>query len=264
MFRGIYTAASAMLVQNASVDVAANNLANVGTSGFRGRRAVNKAFPVLLMSRIEDAERREEPEHLFRAGGKIPIGDAALTTVLSETALRTAAGSLAVTGNPLDVAPGEEGYFVVADERGNLFYTRSGHFTRDSQGRLVTHDGYFLQGDGGNIELGEAERVVIGDGGQISADGEVIGNLRFVSFESPTWLRHVGKSLVAETEASGNPRELENFRLVPGALELSNVHVVEEMVRMIDAHRAYEASSKCVTAQDESASRLTTSFGRSG
>ncbi|MBL3593135.1 MAG: flagellar hook-basal body protein [Synergistaceae bacterium] len=263
MFRGIYTGTSAMLVQSTAVDVAANNLANVGTSGFRGRRAVNKAFPSVLMSRIEAADRKEDPP-LFRLGGKIPIGDAALTTVLSETALRTSSGALSVTGNPFDVAPGQEGYFVVADGGGNVFYTRSGHFARDGEGRLVTHDGYVVQGDGGPIELGEAEKVVIGDGGQVSADGEIVGNLRFVLFENPTWLRHVGKSLVAETDESGAPQDLDEFRLVPGALEMSNVHVVEEMVRMIDAHRAYEASAKCVTTQDETITRLTTAFGRSG
>ena len=253
-----------MLVQSAGIDVAANNLANVGTSGFRGRRAVNKAFPVLLMSRIEAEEKKFGADHQLVLGGKTPIGDAALTTVLSETALRTSPGSIQVTDNPLDVAAGEEGYFVVTDGGGNVFYTRSGHFTRDAQGRLVTHDGYLVQGDGGEIEFGEGQELLIGDGGQISADGEIIGNLRFVTFENPTWLRHVGKSLVAETEASGAPQDLDNYRIIPGALEMSNVNVVEEMVRMIDATRAYEASAKCIITQDETASRLLTAFGGMG
>jgi flagellar basal-body rod protein FlgG len=253
-----------MLVQSAGIDVAANTLANVGTSGFRGRRAVNEAFPSLLMSRIEADEKRFGVERRLVLGGKTPIGDAALTTVLSETALRTSAGSVQVTGNPLDVAAGEEGYFVVTDDGGNVFYTRSGHFVRDDQGRLVTHDGYRVQGDGGDIEFGEGQELLIGDGGQISVDGEIVGNLRFVTFENPTWLRHVCKSLVTETEASGAAQDLDNYRIIPGALEMSNVHVVEEMVRMMDAHRAYEASAKCVTTQDESASRLTTAFGKTG
>jgi len=261
LFRGIYAGTSAMLVQEKMLDVVGNNLANVDTSGFRARIAVNKSFPEELMDRIE---RSMDPvvKEGFAPGGRIPIGVLSLANVLHETAMRTTMGALERTGAPLDLAIEGEGFFVVQDGAGNTFYTRSGHFQRNEQGQVVTHEGMLLLGDGGPIEIGEGTQVLVGEDGQVFVDGEAVGTVRVVRFQTPSRLRNVGKSLLAETQESGAPEDVEAPKLAVGFLERSNVNVVEEMTKMIEANRAYEAAAKTVTIQDELSSRLSNSFGR--
>jgi len=119
-------------------------------------------------------------------------------------------------------------------------------------------------GDGGPVEFGDGVEVSIGGGGQIIADGEVVDVLQLVTFPDPTYLRQAGRTTLAATENSGAPEALEpeQITLEPGALEMSNVNVVEEMVRMVEAQRAYEASSKTLMTHDELTGKLITSFGR--
>jgi flagellar basal-body rod protein FlgG len=270
MFRGIYAGTSAMLVQEKMLDVVGNNLANVDTSGFRGRVAVNKSFPEVLMDRVErytiadEALNEELKERKFFPyfRGRSSIGTISMTNVLTETAMSAERGPTQVTDNPTDAALNGGGFFVVEDGNGNTFYTRSGHFQRNNLGQLVTHEGEFVLGDGGRVEVGEASRVFIGDAGQVYADDELVGTLQIVNFENPTYLRHAGKSLLEETAESGPPQPEENPSVVSGALERSNVQVVLEMVRMIEANRAFEASGRAVTIQDELSGRLFTSVGR--
>ncbi len=261
MFRGFYAGTSAMLVQEKMLDVAANNLANVDTAGFRGRIAVNKAFPELLMEKVDGNPGEVYPPKPERWKRRELIGDMAFANVLSETALDLRGGPLRSTGNALDVAISGEGYFVVQDGGGNTFYTRSGQFVRDGEGRLVTHDGMAVMGQGGVVEFGDASRVSIDEGGQILADGEVVDLLRVVRFPSPTYLRQEGNSLLSETDTSGAPGDVADLQLASGFLEMSNVNVVSEMVRMIEANRAYESAAKTVTIQDESAGKLIQAFG---
>jgi len=270
MFRGIYAATSAMLVQEKMLDVVGNNLANVDTSGYKVRVATNKSFPEVLMDRVEryhivdEALNEELGDRKFYpyARGRSAVGTMPFANVMSETVMSTHLGSVQTTENPFDVMINGSGFFVVEDGNGNTFYTRSGHFQRSPDGQLVTHEGQFVLGAEGRIELGEATRYSISDTGQIFADGEAAGQLRVVDFENPTYLRHVGKSLLAETEQSGAPVDAENPNFVSNALERSNVEVVLEMVRMIEANRAYEAAGRAMTIQDELSGRLYTSVGK--
>ena len=270
MFRGIYAGTSAMLVQEKMLDVVGNNLANVDTAGFRGRVAVNKSFPEVLMDRVErytivdEALNEELKERMFfpYIRGRTPIGDISMTNVLSETTMSLERGPIQWTDNPLDIVLNHDGFLVVEDGNGNTFYTRSGHIQKSSDGFLVTHDGEFILGDGGRITLGDATRIYIGEAGQVYADDELAGTLQVVSFETPTYLRQAGKSLLAETAESGAPVPAENVHIVSGGLERSNVQVVNEMVRMIEANRAFEASGRAVTIQDELSGRLFQSVGR--
>ena len=251
-----------MLVQEKMLDVVGNNLANVDTSGVRARIAVNKSFPEVLMDRVERYPEEGIGPKRFNPRGRVPIGTLSLANVLHETAMRTAPGVMQVTNAPLDVALQEEGFFVVQDGAGNTFYTRSGHFQKNDQGQLVTHDGMLVQGDGGAVEIGDAVRYSLNDRGQLLVNGAVAGQLQVVRFPTPTRMRHVGKSLLAETPDSGAPEEVEQPKVAVGFLERSNVNVVEEMSRMIEANRAYEVAAKTVTIQDELTSRLSSAFGR--
>ena len=174
----------------------------------------------------------------------------------------TAPGVVRVTDNPLDLLIDGPGFFAVQDGAGNTFYTRQGNFMLSDEGVIVTHDGMSLQGDGGEIEVGGATRLVVSPGGQVYADGAAVGTIPLYTFERPTYLRQVGSNLLAPSEASGPAAEAEEVRLVGGALEMSNVSVVEEMVRMIEAQRAYEGASKALMTHDEQTGKLITAYGR--
>ena len=270
MFRGIYLGTSAMLVQEKMLDVVGNNLANVDTSGFRTRVAVNQSFPEVLMNRIErytivdEVINEELGEKKFSPYSRmaVPIGTMSMANIMSETVMSKEQGVVQLTDNPTDVMINGQGFFVVEDGAGNTFYTRSGHFQRNPEGQLVTHNGEFVVGDGGRIEIGEGEKVSINERGQIYVDGALISQLRIVDFENPTYLKNVGRSLLSDTGNAGEMTEVETPRLEGGALERSNVQVVLEMVRMIEANRAYEASGRAVTIQDELSGRLYTSVGK--
>ncbi len=262
MFRGFYAATSAMLVQEKMLDVVANNLANVDTAGFRGRIAVNKAFPELLMEKVDGYPGEVFPPKPERLRWRELLGDMPFANVLSETALDLRKGPLKETGNPLDVAVNGKGYFVVQDGQGNTFYTRSGHFLRNGDGSLVTHNGLFVSGQGGPINIAGASRISIDEGGRILADGAVVDVLRVVEFDTPTYLRHEGQSLLSQTDTSGAPMDVDNVNVLSGVLEMSNVSVVSEMVRMIEANRAYESAAKAVTTQDEGAGKLISTYGK--
>jgi len=269
MHRGLYAAASAMIVQESMHDVVANNLANATTSGFRRRIPVNKSFPEVLMDRIEKVSEDGEiklvgPPFQLGLKGRFLIGDLSLANVISETYMATEFGGLQTTDNPFDAAIIGEGYFAVQDGAGNTYYTRSGHFQKNDEGQLVTEDGMLVLGDGGPVEVGDASTFAITESGNVLADGAVVDMLQVVSFENPTYLLQVGRTSLAVTPHSGEPEPVENVRLEPGALEMSNVNVVEEMVRMVEAHRAYETASKALMTHDELTGKLITSYGRTG
>lgn len=258
-----------MLVQETMLDVTSNNLANVNSSGFRKRIPVNQSFPDLLMDRIEKPSEDSGIKLVtapFQPGfkGKFIIGDLSFANIMSETYMSPEEGAIQVTDAPLDAAILGDGFFTVQDGAGNIYYTRSGHFQRSGEGQLVTHDGMLVLGDGGPVEFGDAVNVSIGGSGQIIADGEVIDMLQVAAFENPTYLRQVSRTALEATVESGPPEILdgEDIRLEPGALEMSNVNVVEEMVRMVEAHRAYEAASKILMTHDEVTGKMITSFGR--
>lgn len=261
MNKGIYSGVSAMMVQQSALDATANNLANVDTMGFRARKPISKSFPEVMMERIDpDKISGEIPPWPWRSR---PIGDVSMTQVLSETYMSTDSGSIQVTGGVLDLAlENRDNFFVVTDGEGNQYYTRSGHFLLDQEGQVVTPDGHFLMGDGGPMTAGDASSFTFADDGQLLADGVAVGQVLLVSFETPTYLRQMGKNLLAETENSGAPQVVPNPAVVVGALEKSNVSVVEEMVRMIEAQRSYEAASKGVQTSDEMTGSLITSLGK--
>lgn len=256
-----------MLVQETHLDVVTNNLANVDTLGFRRRIPVNEEFSAHL-DRLEKVSEDDErkivtvPPFTMNWKGKQTIGTLALANVFSESAMDTTPGVVRVTDNPLDLLIDGPGFFAVQDGAGNTFYTRQGSFTLNDNGVVVTQDGMTLQGDGGDIEVGTATRLVVNPGGQVYADGALVGTIPLYTFERPTYLRQVGRNLLAPSDASGPAAEAEDVRLVGGALERSNVSVVEEMVRMIEAQRAYEGASKALMAHDEQTGKLITAYGR--
>jgi len=257
-----------MLVQETHLDVVSNNLANVNTVGFRRRIPVNSEFSALI-DRVEKVSEDGEtkmmsvsPSEMGWKGRQL-IGGMAWSTVYSASSMDDRPGMIRATEAPFDMTIEGYGFFSVQDDEGNTYYTRQGNFLVGRDGTLSTADGMSLMGAGGPIAIADGAIVQVLSNGQVIADGEVVGEIGLFTFENPSFLDQVGRnSLMTPTEKSGDAIPAEGATLAPGTIELSNVSVVEEMVRMIEAQRAYEGASKALMAHDELTGKLITSYGR--
>ena len=252
--RALNAAASGMKGLQLKIDTIANNLANVNTTGFKKQRV---EFKDLIYEKLL------EPSRVNGEGGNvsIEIGQGVMT---SATTRNFTEGTLQNTNNDLDVAINGEGFFEIKDGRGRIRYTRDGSFkisVEDGNSFLVTSDGYKVQGFDGDINLGQnITKVIIDKSGKISVtrDGEEapeeITTFRMSKFLNPSGLEAIGSNLYSETIISGNPitNETEEVGEVwQGFIETSNVQVVDEMISMITAQRAYEINSKTIQTADK-------------
>ena len=252
MMRAMWSAASGMIGQQKHMDVLSNNIANVNTYGGKKVRA---EFQDLIYQNIREAGADSGADSQYPTGLAIGLG-----TKFSATNRLFTQGALQTTDNPTDIAIQGEGFFRVELPDGTIGYTRDGTFKLDSNRRLVTTDGYPLA-DGITIdETAPSDSIVIAADGQVSctpAGGEqqAVGQITLARFVNPSGLTAIGKNLFVTSAASGdaiegNPGEEGAGSLVQGALEMSNVQIVEEMVEMIIAQRAYESNSKAITTSD--------------
>jgi flagellar basal-body rod protein FlgG len=250
MLRSLYTAASGMKAQQFNVDTISNNLANANTSGFK---KIRPEFQDLLYLTIRQPV---APEEAGAAGS--PLGlfiGLGVKSSGSQTIFEQ--GNLTPTGNPLDLAISGDGFFTVSqdDSGGVVFYTRDGSFKLDGNGNLVTSDGYFVLDDSGSsITLDSTQSIDIARDGTIS-NGTETSVLGIVQFPNPAGLERVGHNLYSATAAAGEiiepDEENPGYTVEQQYLESSNVQVVDEMVNLITAQRAYEINSKAITASDE-------------
>ncbi|MGI6704555.1 MAG: flagellar basal-body rod protein FlgG [Clostridia bacterium] len=254
MMRALWTASSGMTSQQLNVDTIANNLANVNTTGYKKERAEFKDLLYVSLSKASVTDGQGRPVGLQVGHGVRP----------SAIVKNFTQGSMQSTGNPLDFAIDGEGFFVVRDQNDNEYYTRDGSFKLSIDGEeatMVTSSGYVLQVEGGDAELGgEISEITIDENGMLMVrrnDGTLdeIGVVDLVRFVNPSGLESVGGNLFRMTTASGEPIEAEepgmNGTIMQNFLEASNVQVVEEMVKLITAQRAYEINSKSVQTADE-------------
>ena len=252
MMRSLYTAATGMQAQQLNMDVIANNLANVNTVGFKKSRA---DFQDLLYQEMRPAGATVAQGATSPTGLEVGLGVKPGTT---ETMFEQ--GTLQNTGNKTDVAIEGEGFYKVLLPDGTNGYTRDGAFKRDGQGKLVNSDGMALQpeiaipADATDIAIGKDGTVNITRG--TSTTPENIGKITLTRFSNPAGLQHLGGNNYRETPASGNPTDgtpgQAGFgQLAQGTLEMSNVQIVQEMVNMITAQRAYEVNSKAIQTSDE-------------
>ncbi|ABZ83458.1 flagellar basal-body rod protein, putative [Heliomicrobium modesticaldum Ice1] len=266
MIRGLYTSASGMLVQQTNQDVTANNLANVNTVSFKKDRAVFRGFPEMLIRRMHDFSPAEpgqaEKNPLIGRIGTGAVVDAIWTDP-------TSAG-LRVTQNPTDLAIIGRGYFVVMGPDGEERYTRNGQFSLRADGTLVTTEGFAVQGTAGAIRIPQGGNLRIDSDGRIFSGDTEVAQLRIVGYdETPGQappLVKAGDSLYRLNEQGdgGGVRDLAigEREIRSGALELANVNVVQEMVQMISAARAYEANQKAIQSQDGTLEKACTELGR--
>lgn len=237
--------------QQTRLSVISNNLANVNTTGFKRDQAV---FEDLIYQNIRQVGGQTSEDTLAPSGMSIGTG----VRVVATEKLHTQ-GNLVQTGNPLDIAIEGRGFFQILRPDGSLAYSRDGSFQIDANGQVVTANGYQLQptitipANAQSISIGE-DGVVSVLVGNASAPTQ-IGNIQTVDFINPTGLQPIGKNLYLETAASGAPQTgtpgLNGLgTLTGGALESSNVNVVEELVNMIETQRAYEMNSKVISTTD--------------
>lgn len=254
MMRALWTASSGMVSQQLNVDTIANNIANVNTTGYKKERAEFKDLLYVSMFKASIIDGQGRPVGLQVGHGVKP----------SAIVKNFAQGSMQPTDNPLDLAIDGEGFFVVRDQNDNMYYTRDGSFKLSIDGEeatMVTSGGYVLQVEGGDAELGsDINEIIVDETGMIVVrrnDGTLdeIGIVDLVRFVNPAGLESIGNNLFDITTASGEPIEAEeagiNGTIMQSFLEASNVQVVEEMIKLITAQRAYEINSKSVQTADE-------------
>ncbi len=252
MMRALYTSATGMMAQQLNMDVISNNLANVNTVGFKHSRA---DFQDLLYQEMRPAGAQVAEGATSPTGLEVGLG---VKPGATETMFEQ--GTFQNTGNKLDVAIEGEGFFKVLLPDGAYGYSRDGALKRDDQGKLVNSDGYAIQPE---ITIpANATDITIGKDGTVSvAQGnsqtlQALGKINLTRFSNPAGLKHIGGNNFQETPASGTPTDgtagQEGFgTLDQGILEMSNVQIVQEMVNMITAQRAYETNSKAIKTADE-------------
>ncbi len=250
--RSLWTSTTGMSAQNLNLDVIANNLANVSTTGFKKSRA---DFQDLIYQVVKVPGSPTSADTRSPTGIQVGLGvrPAAVTKVFTE-------GDIVQTGNDLDVAIEGEGFFQVELPNGNLAYTRAGAFKRDGDGRVTTSDGYPIIPE---ITIPEnARQITISETGVVSAilgddtESTELGTIDLVTFVNNAGLLSIGRNLYRETEASGTPTigtpGSDGYgTLLHQYLENSNVNMVEEMSNMITTQRAFEINSKVVSTSDE-------------
>ena len=257
MIRSLWVAKTGMDVNQANLDIIANNLANASTTAFK---RVKPTFEDLLYQTVrspgsQTSEQTQAPNGLqFGTGSRI----SGTTRILTQ-------GTLIRTQNPLDMGLSGNGYFQVNLPTGVAAYTRDGNFTKDNQGQLVTMQGYVVAP--GITIPAEATSISVSQFGQISvtlagqAQAQQVGQLQVVNFVTPAGLESIGNNLFIETAASGNPTQGTPGENGLGSIqqyfiEQSNVSVAEELVTLIQAQRGYDVNTRVVRASDEILQRL--------
>lgn len=280
MVRGLYTGASGMIAQMGRIDVLSNNLANVNTPSYKRDTPVLKAFPEMLMRRINDDGVRTIPigsYDLMPVIGKLGTG-----VEVNEVYTRFSQGAFKQTQNDFDLALEGEGFFSVQTDEGER-YTRNGSFLIDKDGFLVTKDGYKVLGENGPIQI-KKNNFMVDEDGNVFENGEysddpmrlvsmeenewnqtvLLDRLKVVNFPKLRYVKKVGDSIYRDTEYSEKAYIIENERpkVRQGFLEASNVNPVVEMVNLIEVHRNYEANQKIIQAHDAALGKAINEVGR--
>ncbi len=252
MIRSLWTAATGMVVQQKHLDVISNNIANVNTAGYKTSRA---DFQELMYQTMRMAGTRTEQGNQIPTGIQIGMG-----ALLSSVEKLFNQGDFQQTQNPLDIAVQGSGFFQITLPTGDKAYTRAGSFQTDAQGRVVTSDGYLLE-PAITIPQGATATSILPDGTvSVTVQGQSkpqqVGTIQLATFTNQAGLSAMGKSLFVETDASGtpivgSPGQNGVGTLQQGYLEGSNVDIVQEMVNMIIAERAYETNSKAIQAAND-------------
>ena len=257
MIRSLWIAKTGMEGQQTKLDTISNNLANVGTNGFKRGGVV---FEDLMYQNLRPAGSATSDQSQLPTGLQVGLG-----VRVAASSRNFSQGSLQQTGGNLDIAIKGQGFFQIQLPDGTTGYTRDGAFQVDANGALVTSAGYAVQP--GITVPPNALQVTVGADGTVNATvsgqtaPQALGQLQLASFINPAGLESRGGNLFGETAASGTPNggapnSAGLGALQQGFVEGSNVNVVEELVSMIATQRAYELNSKAIQTSDQMLQRL--------
>lgn len=245
MSGNLYVAAAAALARGRELDVVANNLANVDTTGFKRNET---SFEAVLASSLQGVDGTPTPGET----GRVFVRESAVGTDFKR-------GGAQMTGGPLDVVIDGEGFFEVQTPSG-LRYTRAGAFVIDAQGQLTTPEGFVLQGDGGPLSVGDRPAAFTAAGELLDDANESLGRLKVVRFENLAGMEKEGSN-VFRAPAGEAPQSVETPEFVPGAVERSNVDSVRELASLVMLQRAYDTAMQIVSADDRATQRLMQEIG---
>ncbi len=250
--RALSIAATGMMAQETNVEVIANNLANMNTTGFKRQQA--EFQDLLYQNIVQPGSQSSDSGTIVPAGIQLGAGvrTAAVYRISSQ-------GDLTSTSNPYDLAIQGAGYFHITMPDGTDAYTRAGNFALSANGQIVTDQGYTVAP--GIVVPSNALSITVNAQGQVQATlpgqtaPQILGQLELVRFPNEDGLNALGGNLYTETPASGSPQSgvpgSTGFGTIQqGYLETANVNPVEEITALITAQRAYEMNSKVVTAAD--------------
>lgn len=249
MMTSLYSAATGMNAQQTNMDVISNNLANVDTNGFKKSRAdfQDLMYQTKVAAGSSTGQNNSNPTGLQIGTGVKTIGTKKLF----------AQGNFKETSNPFDIAIEGSGFFQVTKPDGTIAYSRNGSFNLDKDGNLVTAEGFFLEPA---ITIpANAVNVSVARDGRVTADTgtetQEYGRIQLADFINPNGLTNIGNNLYQVSTASGDPVVQDpgtgsNGTLLQNYLETSNVKIVNEMVDMIAAQRAYEINTKTINTAD--------------
>lgn len=248
----LWVAKTGLDAQETRMQTVSNNLANVNTTGFKQDRA---SFEDLVYQNVRQPGAQNTQDAQLPTGLSLGTGVRVVATEKEHTQ-----GNLQQTGNSLDMAIEGDGFFQVLQSDGGVAYTRDGSFQVNSDGQMVTSNGFELEPP---INIPEnAESVTIGRDGTVTvqtpgqAEPQDVGQIQLAEFVNPAGLEAVGGNLFEETAASGQPQvgtpgQEGLGSIMQGALESSNVNIAEELVNMIETQRAFETNTRSISTSDE-------------
>lgn len=276
MLRGFYTAASGMLTQQRLTEMLTNNMANANTPGFKADQASIRAFPELLLQRINNHGVPNTSKQLL--GGK-HIGSLNTGSYMQEAIPNYIQGDLRETGRKTDIALLEQNvpinqvsgqksalFFQVLDGNGQERYTRNGNFTIDGQGFLTTNEGYYVLNESNERISIQSGDFTLKEDGTLLENNEIIGKLNIVVAENPNILIKEGNGLFRTEDELDLPSAIGNngiaYSLQQGFIERSNVDSAQTMTQMLTAFRSFEANQKILQAYDRSLEKTVNEIGR--
>jgi flagellar basal-body rod protein FlgG len=251
MIKGIYTASSGMHASQRRLDIISNNLSNAKTKGYKKEGSIKESFPEMMIQKLEGGSRED-------------IGQLGTGVQLEKSYTDFSMGGIKRTGNPLDLSIKGDGFFVVQTPSGRK-YTRNGSFSLNQDGQMVTQQGYpVLSENDQPIQTIEGRRINIDGNGQVYLGDLQADRLQIVDFDDRENLIKTGKNLFENKGDQVAVQQADDFQLLQGYLEGSNVNVVQEMSKMIEVNRLYQAQQRVIKNADSTLDKAVNQVGRVG